>query len=572
MSNHSQVNARQAILKASTIRLGALVVLGTLGISSPIRVQDRVSGGPRIVPVVRSVIFQSDPSLGYCRLHAKVGFKRLVFDGDRFPACELDRPSRLEDKLGPCTVHVTFFDRDGKTVETPATPGPYRAVVEVRSKDARPVRRFFTLYRTASKLPADARFNPSASDELSSATGIARKAIVRQKDLIAFHFRGRKYADLVNEPGVAGLLAGLSMTETEQGPLHKWNDADAADHRWWVRWKRHDSGLDVDRPHPFTGPKLIEGPPARMIREGTLAEAGMKPGTDEAIDAVLREWADDTDQAFAVCIARKGVIVLHSAYGTRNGKPMTVTTKSWMASVTKPMSASLMMMLVDDGRLTLDDRLSEVLPQLRPFTSVRPITIRHLYTHTHGLENWIKGHDEMPDFEERIADFRAYVRPGRAWNYNGTGYTLGGKIIEAISGESLPDFYGKHLLQPLGCDNTDVFGTHADMWSIPLDIAKFGQMLLNEGAYGDMQFFRPETFRQMLPRRLTSVLGPDAKKVFGIGLDGTDHQIGHGAASGATFQINRDDDLVVVMTRNAIGKNYDKYNGKFWDAIKAGIK
>jgi CubicO group peptidase (beta-lactamase class C family) len=255
----------------------------------------------------------------------------------------------------------------------------------------------------------------------------------------------------------------------------------------------------------------------------------------------------------------------------RDGKPMTVKTKSWMASITKPMSASLMMMLIDDGRLTLDDRLSELLPPLRPYAGSRPITIRHLYTHTHGLDPWLKPNDDLADFEERVVDCRPFVRPGRTWNYNGTGYVLGGKVIEALTGEAIPEFYRRHLLEPLGCEDTDVAGTHGDMWSVPLDIARFGQMLLNEGSYGDRRYFSEATFCQMLPSRLTRVLGPDAKKVFGIGLDGNEHQFGHGAASAATFQINRDDELVVVMTRNAMGKNYDKYNGRFWDAIKAGI-
>lgn len=102
-----------------------------------------------------------------------------------------------------------------------------------------------------------------------------------------------------------------------------------------------------------------------MARAGTLAEAGMKPDAAEKIDAALREWAADTDQAFAVCGVRHGVIVLHRAYGTREGKPMTVDMKSWMASVTKTMSASLMMMLVDQGILDLDDPVEKYVPALR---------------------------------------------------------------------------------------------------------------------------------------------------------------------------------------------------------------
>ena len=108
---------------------------------------------------------------------------------------------------------------------------------------------------------------------------------------------------------------------------------------------------------------------------------------------------------------------------------------------------------------------------------------------------------------------------------------------------------------------------------MPLDMAKFGQMLLNKGSYGNMRFFKPETFeKEMLPQKLTRLLGPDATKVFGFGLDGTPEKFGHGAASAATFKVDVNEKLVVVMTRNKQGKVYDKYMGKFLDAIAAGIE
>jgi CubicO group peptidase (beta-lactamase class C family) len=75
----------------------------------------------------------------------------------------------------------------------------------------------------------------------------------------------------------------------------------------------------------------------------------------------------------------------------------------------------------------------------------------------------------------------------------------------------------------------------------------------------------------MLPQKLTKVLGPDATKTFGIGLDGQPMKFGHGAASGATFHVDRENDLVVIMTRNKYGKVQDQYNGKFWDAIQSNL-
>jgi len=230
-----------------------------------------------------------------------------------------------------------------------------------------------------------------------------------------------------------------------------------------------------------------------------------------------------------------------------------------------------MMMLVDRGLVGLDDPISKYLPSFRNMDVKMPITVRHLYTHTSGLHLWPGWNDEMADAEERVADYYPLLNVGKEWGYNGAGYILGGKIIETVSGESVPNFFQRHMLQPLGMTNTDVTGTHADAFSVPLDAARFGQMLLNGGAYGKSRFFREETIQQMLPQKLTAVLGPDAAKTFGVGLDGTPERFGHGAASAATFSVDRKKDLVVIMTRNQIGKNYDKYNGSFWQAINEGI-
>lgn len=298
----------------------------------------------------------------------------------------------------------------------------------------------------------------------------------------------------------------------------------------------------------------------------------MKADAAETIDDLLQQWSADTDKAFAVCIARRSVIVLHKAYGERDGKPMTVKNRSWMASITKTMSASLMMMMVDRGRIDLETPINTVLPQFAGVTSKKPLTVRQLYTHTHGLEDFLKPTDEWPDFSYFAADALPAVKVGQRWNYNGVGYTLGGKVIEQLSGEAIPQFYRNHLLGPLGMDDTDVSGTHADCRSTPLDIARFGQMLLNGGSYGDKRFFREETFRRMLPTRLTAALGPDTGKSWGMGLDGRPPRIYHGAASSATFQLDLEQNLVIVMTRNAMGKNYDKYFPRFMETVRGAIQ
>ena len=490
-------------------------------------------------------------------LDARVGFKDYVFNGDAFPACDFDQPTRAKELLGTYKLQVQYYDRELKSVDVPARPGPYAAVVTVKAEKGPGLQRMVTLFR----MEGDAS---KQVEDLANRVG--------QQELVEKTLRKRPVTEWKHDPLAARLLAGLTLSMPTKDVVHRYDDAFALERQWWVTLHRRVTGLDTMFPHPLDRPQTVKGPAARVVREGTEAEAGVKPGTADKIDALCKEWGDKDDQAFAVCIVRNGVIVLHKAYGTRDGKPMTVNTKSWMASVTKSMSGTLMMMLVDAGSVDLDAPIDHYLPALRQIKVETPITVRHLFTHTHGLDKWPGWSDEYPDLEGRLADYYSLVKVGKLWSYSGNGNEIGGKIIENVTGEAIPQAYHRHLLKPLGMDHTDVVGTHADAFSVPLDIARFGQMLLNGGKYGDLQFMRKATFEQMLPRKLVKTLGPTATKTFGIGLDGENaRSFRHGAASAAVFHVDRDKELVIVITRNKQGKLQDKYQGKVWDAIHAGL-
>ncbi len=505
-------------------------------------------------------------------LTAKVRFDRYVFSGDAFPACAFEEPGKLEQAMGPFKLKTTFYDEFDNTLQKPKDYGEHFAVVEALPKDGPPVRRYVTLFSLNPTPSDDTRFDPTRPADFAKAVRFPDAVIMKAERPLAETFKDRPFSELAHDPRTARALAGIRRGLGSAGE-QKNVDPFAYERQAWVHLERKLKGLDEEFPNKLKVPTYIKGIPAPVVHEGSEKEAGVKPGTAEKIDAVLKEWADNDDQAFAVCIVRHGVIVLHKAYGTRDGKPITVDTKSWMASITKPMSATLMMMLVDQGLVKLDDPVDKFVPQLRGIKVETPLTIRHLYTHTSGLDKLPPDlyQDELPDIEERVALAYPTLKVGKAWAYNGQGYALGGKIIENVSGEAIPLFFAKHLLAPLEMTGTDVVGTHADAYSVPLDIAKFGQMLLNKGAYGQYRFLKEETFAQMLPHKLTEVLGPDTMKTFGVGLDGKPEAFGHGAASAATFSVNVTDDLVVVMTRNKMGKNQEKYNGKFWDAIREGL-
>jgi CubicO group peptidase (beta-lactamase class C family) len=182
----------------------------------------------------------------------------------------------------------------------------------------------------------------------------------------------------------------------------------------------------------------------------------------------------------------------------------------------------------------------------------------------------------MNDLEEVVAGYYPNLDVGERWEYNGTGVSLGARIIELMSNELLAKFYRNHLLDPLGCANTDVMGTYGDAFSVPLDMAKIGQMLLNKGAYGDMRFFSEETCEKMMPRKLPDLPGSMAGLEYGVGTSRYDETValglgddsfGHGAASSAIFLVDPTNKLIIVMTRNTAGKEFDKYKEPFITAV-----
>ena len=501
-------------------------------------------------------------------MEERLNFQPSVFPDRGFPKCEFEQPSHVEDLIGPYTLTTTFYDSDYNPVTMAETPGRYGAVVGIKTGDGKTFRRLLTLFR----MPQTVYWWQCAipgSVEFPKETGINPIVTKEQKHSVDAYLKSLVDAGLRRGPKTPALMAALYETKPGTKDAGVYDDFIARDRQWWVGLKRKFAG--ADKLKPFVCPQITKEKPAPVIHKGTLKEAGMKPDAAEKIDAVLRQWSADSDEAFAVCVARHGVMVLHKAYGQRDGKPMTVDTESWMASITKAMSGSLMMMLVDQGLVNLDDPVGKFIPAFHAASVPTPLTIRHLYTHTSGLQ----GHwgDDLNDFDDVIAGYYPCLPVGKRHEYNGAGASLGSKVLETITGEALPRFYKRHLLDPLGCAHTNVTDSSDGATSTPMDIAKFGQMLLNRGSYGDKRFMSAETFQKMLPLRLTKLLGPDTTVDWGIGLvwcnnDGLGKgTFGHGAASSATLRIDPEHDLVVVMTRNAAGRNFTDYHRKFLASI-----
>ncbi len=515
--------------------------------------------------------------------------KPPVFKGPAFPECDFANPALAEKCLGAYRVKSTFYAADYRPVSSAATPGRYGAVLEIQPENGPAFKRCLTLFRAPDAF--DTLFSwwlvdPKLSMYLAESSGLAPATIAAQGQGLGTYVENKLLDDLYRGEEGAVLFAGLFESKPDQAPATVYDDVWAMDRKWWVGLKRKLNGLEHAWPEAFVCPRSKEGDPAPEVRAGTPEEAGMKADTAERLDAVCKAWLEESQEPFAACVTRHGVAFFHQAYGSRQGEPLTTETRSWMASISKFLSGALMMTLVDQGRVDLDAPVDQYLPALRGIAVPHPLTTRHLYTHTGGLgmglwqprkfiDHW---GDDRNDFEERVAAFYPHLQVGQSLTYNGAGHALGGKIIESVSGESLPEFFKRHLWEPLGCANTEATDGSAYTHSVPMDLAKFGQVMLNRGAYGAMRFFSEATFEKMLPVKLAPYVQFETQAEWGIGpvwmrTPGlSDKTFGHGAASSATLLIDPVNDLVIAITRDTAGKAFGKYHPQFIQAVVEGMQ
>ena len=279
--------------------------------------------------------------------------------------------------------------------------------------------------------------------------------------------------------------------------------------------------------------------------------------TQPGIDAVLRRAVDAGEVPGVVAMAATGKgIFYEGAFGLRDlakGPAMTLDTVFRIASMTKAITSVAALQLVEQGKLTLDGPVPDIepvlsapqvlegfdpsgTPRLRP--ARRPITLRHLLTHTAGFsyERWdantvryVKASGMPPTSTGKIASLRLPLvfDPGERWEY-GINIDWVGLLVEAASGQKLEAYVQQHILGPLGMKDTgfattseqrarqaSVHQRQADgslqpqpletpftpefwaggggLYSTASDYMTFLRALLHDGALQGAQILRPDT-------------------------------------------------------------------------------
>ena len=202
-------------------------------------------------------------------------------------------------------------------------------------------------------------------------------------------------------------------------------------------------------------------PPVRTVQ-------GLPGGLTEAIDSLYRAFAaENSIPGVSYGIIIDTSLVYTGCYGyssLADSTPVKPSTAFRAASMTKSFTALAIVKLRDEGKLGLDDPVQKYLPELKNLkylTSDAPVlTIRHLLTHTGGLpqdDPWADRQLETTD-DELNASLEGGVSmsnvPGITYEYSNLGYTLLGKVIRAVSGESYQDYIAVNIFKPLGMTST----------------------------------------------------------------------------------------------------------------------
>ena len=190
-----------------------------------------------------------------------------------------------------------------------------------------------------------------------------------------------------------------------------------------------------------------------LLTVACFAQDGVSTKVDEYIRA---EMVAQQRPGVSLAVVRNGEIVIARGYGLANVEhqvPVKPETIFQSGSMGKQFTATAVMMLVEDGKLSLDDKIIKYFPD-GP-AAWNNITVRHLLTHTSGMTDYPGDFDLRRDYTEdelfqRIKPIPLAFQPGEKWSYSNLAYVMLGVLIHKVSGKFYGDFLQERVFQPLG--------------------------------------------------------------------------------------------------------------------------
>ncbi|MFM2124153.1 MAG: hypothetical protein RL328_604, partial [Acidobacteriota bacterium] len=232
-------------------------------------------------------------------------------------------------------------------------------------------------------------------------------------------------------------------------------------------------------------------------------EVGMSSERLQRITQMLQRHIQEGKMAGASAIvARKGKVVFQTAHGVMDldtKQPVTMETMFRVASMTKPVTSVALMMMVEEGKVHLDDPISRYIPEFKaltvavpngpaqgnappPFVTKAPareITVKDLLTHVSGLASGAMSNstlrsiarrdgETLADYIPRLGKTTLEFEPGTRWEYSAqAGHDTLGRIVEIASGMPLDQFFQKRIFDPLGMKDIAFWPSDANWARVP---------------------------------------------------------------------------------------------------------
>lgn len=280
-----------------------------------------------------------------------------------------------------------------------------------------------------------------------------------------------------------------------------------------------------------------------QLKRSTPEAAGMSSQRlARASEILAEETRSGRVSAASIIVVKNGSIVLHEGFGA---KPDAVYL---LASISKPVNAVALMVLVERGLVSLEDPASHYLPELRGDDRAL-IRVRDLLTHTSGLPDMLPQNTELRRAHAPLSAFVAgavttplLYKPRTDFRYQSMGTLLAGEIVQRVSGQPLRDFHKKEIFDVLGMKDSslglggrkiadtvwcqtgkgpdvDRFGPNTEYWrdmghpwggmhSTVTDLAMLLQSFLNGGTFGGKLLLSPATVARMTSDQNTAIGKP----------------------------------------------------------------
>jgi len=366
---------------------------------------------------------------------------------------------------------------------------------------------------------------------------------------------------------------------------------------------------------------------SEALSYGSPEQVDMSPAILAGGTGLYQEAVERGDLVGAVLmVVRQGRVVLHEAIGWKDKSrnlAMQPNTMFRMASNTKPLVATAIAQLVEDGKLSYSDMVRKYIPEWDNYRSGF-ISIGHLLSHSSGLRisslfleplmQSTEQHPNAPTLQlesARFGSIGAEVTPGQSYSYNNPGYNTLAALIEITSGQLLEEYLEENIYDPLGMEDSynhqvghDLEGkldrmgevyyrrsSETEEWlpegtpggpvafpfargsggmiSTALDYAIFCQMLLNEGIYNGARILEEGSVELLTSPKIRT--GTNSSYGYGFNIDGGVY--GHSGSDGTRAWIDPHRELIVLVFTQTPGAGREGGNPweRFRDLINLSI-